>query len=223
MNMDERRSFIECLEQGLRISGEDISRILKLKNDPDPEIRVLLAQALVFQPADIAESVLLEMIDDEELLVRINACDSLSIGISENTVTALCRKARQDCYLVRGYALMSLADVVQNRSDAPESILPFLKKAYFTEKSGWVKGACAYSLCLLGESSYLVYLLKDLNHRIYQRRCAAVHLLTDLIEHNCMEDMELVKSAVIKRYQIESSIAVRSSIERFIKALEVHG
>ncbi len=68
--------------------------------------------------------------DDEKLLVRINACNLLSIGILENTVTALCRKARQDHYLVRGYVLMSLADVVQNRSDAPKSRLPFLKKAY---------------------------------------------------------------------------------------------
>ena len=220
MKLKEKWAYIESLENKEDITQQDLSEIKLLKNDKNSEIRILLAQTFVCLPVDIAEPILLSMIDDEDKLVRVNVCDSLCIGKSHDTIQRLQQKTVKDSYLVRGYAILSLADIAKNNPVFCDEILSFLTRAYRMERSGWVKDSYYYAFCLLGKKDYITHLCAELKHRFYQRRCAAANLIGDLIQEGCIRNMERVRMVLTECYEQESSGAVRAAIQN---ALGIQG
>jgi len=221
MEFNEKWEYIENLENKKNITQQDLSKIILLKSDKNSEIRMFLAQTLVCLSADISEPILLSMIDDTELLVRANVCDSLCIGKSYDTIQKLQHRILNDSYLVRGYAILSLADIAKNNNRFFDEILTFLTQAYRKEKSGSVKVSYYYAFCLLGKESYISHLLAELKHKFYQRRCAAINIIGDLIKEGCIRNIEQVRKTFVECYEIEQSDAVKASIKSVLEDILV--
>lgn len=171
--------------------------------------RTELAQELVHYPVSIAEPVLLQLLQDEDELVRVNACDSLCISNSLDTRNLLLKIAKHGRYLSRGYAILSAANItVRNGFDAYD-MRSFLHKRLKQERSTWVQVSIYTALYQLGEKKYIENLIALLDNRFYQIRCAVVHSLEDIFQEG---NTDSIKDALRKRLVIEKSPAVRTAI-----------
>jgi len=127
------------------------------------------------------ENILLKLAKDKDPLVRVEACDSLSYSETSSTYEFLKKTAKQDKNsMVRGYAISSLAEIskiLHKNSETKEFLIEILGN----EKVIFTKINIYKALYDMGEKQYLEYLLKSLNTRIYQNRCAVIHLLEEII------------------------------------------
>lgn len=172
--------------------------------------RTELAQELVNYPISIAEPVLLQLLQDEDELVRVNTCDSLSISNSLDTRNLLLKIAVSGRYLSRGYAILSATDItVRNKFDG-WIMRDFLHKRLKQERSTWVRVAIYTALYQLGEKKYIEDLIALLDNRYYQIRCTVVHSLENIVH---AENSDFIQNALRKRFAVENSVAVRSTMK----------
>jgi UDP-2,3-diacylglucosamine pyrophosphatase LpxH len=179
--------------------------------------RVELAQVLVNAPREIAEPTLLNLAEDDDFLVRANACDSLCNFASEKVVETLKRKLYDTNYLVRGYSVMSLGDIFcENINLRNENVL---YKAYQKEKSLWTKGCYWYAFCVLGNEKYVDDLLLLMNHRVYHFRCFAVNTLMNILEAESLTKAtrEKILSKMKAQEKLEKAKSVKSAFEKIFQ------
>ena len=110
----EKLEYLEKLESQSVSLSEDILMILY--ENSDECIRSELAQTLSLYHNELSEKILVYLLNDKDELVRVNACDSLYWSHSKNTLEKLLKIMQNDKYLVRGYALLSVADIIINNN-----------------------------------------------------------------------------------------------------------
>jgi HEAT repeat protein len=158
-----------------------------------------------------------ELSNDMDEIVRVNACESLSNNISIDVLNLLKEKACKDnSSLVRGYSAISIANIARRKNDAKIELIKLLKSRLNKEKIIWVKINIYCALYLLGEEKYLYLIIKELNNRLYRNRCAAVNLLAYIISN---ENKRIIIKSLDERLNIETTIAVRSSINNVLKEI----
>ena len=185
---------------------QEIQNIL---SNGDQFARMDLAQDLVEYPVELAEPILLGLLDDEVDLVRVNACDSLCISRSLSVWDRLMQMAKMDVFLVRGYAILSATEITVQTNEGITTMKDFLTQRLRQEKSQWVK-VCIYTgLYQLGEVKWIGNLFTLLNHRQYRIRCSVVNSLADIADKN---NIVAIRQALAGRMQIETSEAVMSTI-----------
>ena len=210
---NEKLEYLEKLESQSVSLSEDM--LMSLYENPDECIRSELAQTLSFYHNELSEKFLVYLLDDKDELVRVNACDSLYWSNSKKTLEKLIVIMQNDKYLVRGYALLSVADIIinNNYSDFIHKVKYILKH----EKSKFVLMNYDSFLYRLGDDSYLYKIAKNLNAEKYNVRCHAANLL-----YNCAhrENYFIVIDFLGKRLNVEKNYAVKSTLQRIINDLK---
>ena len=130
-DFDEKMSLFES------IPIDKNPYIWNMAYDEDEEIRLFLSIELANYKSAESEQLLLQLISDQSDIVRANACDSIYWSESVDVLDTLFEKAKNDVYLVRGYAVLSIADIsINSKSDFSTEKLSML---YPKEKSIWVR------------------------------------------------------------------------------------
>ena len=157
----------------------------RLSNDTDAEVRSQCAETLALIPCEESESILVSLLDDADNLVRANACDSLKFSHSKLIVKKLIFMLSDTSYLVRGYATLTIADILANISEGQFSgeVVQLFKNNEATEQSDWVKIAIYRSLVMLGENEYFIPFLNMLHSSDYRNRIFVLNIIDDIPNH----------------------------------------
>lgn len=210
---NEKLEYLEKIGSQSVLLSEDILMILC--EDSDECVRSELSQALSFYHNELSEKILMYLLDDKDEIVRINACDSLYWSNSKKTLERLIVIMQNDKYLVRGYALLSVADIIinNNYSDFIHKVKYILKH----EKSKFVLMNYDSFLYRLGDKASLYKIAENLNAEKYNVRCHAANLL-----YNCIrrEDYLTVIGLLDKRLNVEKVRAVKSTLQGIINDLK---
>ncbi|MBL8150738.1 MAG: HEAT repeat domain-containing protein [Blastocatellia bacterium] len=158
--------------------------------------------------------VLIDMLNDPDELVRIEACEALeSIG-DKKVINALWEKIHKDeSFLVKRYAAIALG----NLGDKEE--IKKLRAITKTEKSVSVRVGLYYALYKLGETDVLSNLVDLLKNKDYRTRCAVSNALAEICKSP--PDSKVAYQALQEALRNERTIAAKSTIESCIKRLLV--
>lgn len=118
--------------------------------------------------------------------------------------------------LVKGYAILSLADIVIRLKNDLSEAIEFFKSTLQTQSVQWVRINIYKALYILGDKVYLDILIKELDNRYYRNRCAVVNIMSELI---LGENYREIEKALIVRLNKENTIAVSSSIEEVLRRI----
>lgn len=130
--------------------------------------RGLAARVLVNSNLKEGEKILQRLAHDNDLFVRMEACDSLSNGKSLKTYKLLKNIGEKDTSgLVRGYAIASLGDVAIEINQQHD-LIEFLKRRLLNEKVEFARIYIFSVLYSLGIEEYLANLLSMLNSKRYK-------------------------------------------------------
>ncbi|HEX2953144.1 MAG TPA: HEAT repeat domain-containing protein [Bacillota bacterium] len=221
INLDDSKKIglIKSISQRPDEYPNSIQIMEILSKDNDDEIRWTVAEALMEFDDIHAEQILNSLVIDENETVRVCACESLRYGRTKETIRLLKERLIIDkSSLVRGYAALSLADIVREDPSLPDfELVPFLKERINKEKNAGVKISIYKSLYNLGEREYLDLLLHEINNREYRNRCAVVNLVSDSISE---ENKKKVLPFLKQRLKIEKTVAVKSIIEEVLNEFE---
>ena len=210
--------IIDKIDKNNQFTKQEVEILDKLSDDEDEEIRSRVAELLVFVDSKLAEKILVRLLDDKDELVRVNACDSLCNSDSLEVINLLKNKMLKDkSALVRGYAALSIADIATKINSDFHELNEFFRYVHSKEKTQWVKINFYKVLYMLGDNSYLNILISELNNRLYRNRCAAVHILSELVSN---QNIKLIKTALTERLKVDTSIAVRSTIQKVINGMD---
>lgn len=105
-------NILDSISQKSCIDEKDIKTLIGLLKTNNSEIKSYIAELLVMASGEDAEIALINLCKDEDELVRVNACDSLSVFSTSASYEQLLKSALNDpSILVRTYAVLSLADI----------------------------------------------------------------------------------------------------------------
>ncbi len=210
---NEKLEYLEKLGSQSVLLSEDILMILC--EDSDECVRSELAQVLSLYHNELSEKILMYLLEDKDEIVRINACDSLYWSNSKKTLERLIVIMQNDKYLVRGYALLSVADIIidNNYNDFIHKVKCILKH----EKSKFVLMNYDSFLYRLGDEASLYKIAENLNAEKYNVRCHAANLL-----YNCTsrKNYLTVIDLLDKRLNVEKVHAVKFTLQRIINDLQ---
>ena len=132
-NYTEKQRFLDKIDEEGRVpNDEELRTILRLCSDKNECIRSEAASGLVYRYTPESEDVLLQMTYDKNMLVRVEAVDTLCIGHKVDTLKRLEELFQGTNYLTRGYSIASFFSVWLNcYGYNRESIAAYLAK---TEK-----------------------------------------------------------------------------------------
>ncbi|TYQ18377.1 UNVERIFIED_CONTAM: HEAT repeat protein [Acetivibrio alkalicellulosi] len=223
-DINEKLELIDHIEKKEYFRKNDLEILECLSRDEDSEVRLRIAQILVFSNDEYTEKILVRLLDDNDELVRVNACDSLCNSSSKEVASFLINKATKDkSSLVRTYAIMSVADIFFNiTSNNKRENIKLIENMLKREKVKRIKIGYYYALLVLGEMKYFPMLLDEINNRFYINRCSVANTIKDLTIAKMFSNKELLK---IKKYfenrlKVEKSLAVKTSIENTMKTVQ---
>ena len=173
LSYDEKIDFFEG------IAFDENPYLWDMANDADEDVRLYLAEKLANYKNVKSEQLLLHLISDQSDIIRANASDSIYWSESTEVLNLLLVKAKNDMYLVRGYAILSIADILSNLND--DSYMKDLNELYLKEKSLWTRMCYYQSFYRLGLEKYLDLLISSLCSKKYNYRIAAVNFLFDIV------------------------------------------
>lgn len=162
---------------------------------PDSEVRMWLAKCMVHDDdhADILKY-LIPLAKDRDELVRLEAIDTLSSFISQESIHTLYLALEDSEALVRAYAAYGIA--VVGSVICLEEATQVLKKAKAHEQSLRVQADIYYGLWLLGETVALDCLIGLFDCKDYQVQCAVLRSLTELLDTQNNEKVHLFLSSL---------------------------
>ncbi len=179
----------------------DAEILYGMAHDFHEDIRFFVTEYLGNVHTSISEQLLLLLMDDPDEQVRVEACDSVCWCDSETVLEKLMEKSICDTFLVRGYSVLSAADVLMNRNVQIEmhKTIEILKQNLCREKSVWVRMCYEQALYRLGNSQSLYKLFSYLSTKRYNYRCCAINLLMDIVSEKnstvIMQTLENQKKA----------------------------
>lgn len=138
------------------ITKQDFTFFDSLSKSCNSEIRNEIAEILALFPCKLSENILLQLINDEDELVRVNACDSLFFSTSVDTLKLLLKKAEHETWLVRMYAVLSIGDITCSIDSHLQryKVSWLLERMLKVEKSETVHLSYYISLVKLGKRRY---------------------------------------------------------------------
>ncbi len=220
MGTRKKHRLLDQLEESKITSEEQVAVLRKLAADRAADIRCRAAEQLCIPGSAEAEVILLQLLDDKNDMVRVNASDSISACGSREALEPLKQRTKNDtCFMVRGYAACSAAEIALRTGAADDELTAFLMQALESEKDEWVRANLFATLYELGRDDYLPQLITALDSNEYQVRCAAVNLLAQTGKE---KDIPLVREALVRRREKEDSenLAVISTIDRCLQEMD---
>lgn len=192
----------------------DFNNLYPLAIDPDSEVRQLVAELLAKDRTPRGEDVLIDLLRDEDELVRAEACDSLNYYKGTKVLAAIMFSLKDDeSEIVRSYALLSYWDVSINSEMPLDSIACTLSELFDSEKSLQVKLNYAGLLYLCGNLDMLDYLLQGLDNADHYIRNT---VMDNLVKISKAENIHLLQAKLKPYYDKESAGFVKRKIEAFL-------
>lgn len=180
-NKNEILNKLEIMKDKNKYNNSDITFLEKLTKIRDFEIRYEVAEVLSGRNEIEINKIFLELLNDENELVRINARDSAYNCTSNQIIDKLKDIILNDKYLVRGYAILSICDIA-NKCERKEEIQNFIESRLKVEKIKWVKATIYSFLYLLNnENKYIILLLDLLDESNYKIRCMVLNRIPELL------------------------------------------
>lgn len=212
---DEKLDILESIGDSKNFSKFNMELLKRLSQDEEDQVRAKVAELLVLSDSPFSEEILINLLEDVDELVRVNACDSLSVSSSHNVINLLKSIILKDkSSLVRGYAALSIGDIAISISYDNKELEAFFITALLKERVKWVKINFYKVLYLLGDESYLNLLIHELENKSYKCRSLTVNTLSELISS---KNSELIIKALTERLEIEKTVAVRSAIKKTLQ------
>lgn len=217
-NLVEKLDMISQLEKLTNFTKKELILLQHLSEDEEEEVRLRTAEILALSNSFEGKKILIKLLEDDNELVRVNACDSLSISNSEKVIEFLKERISKDkSSMVRGYAVMSIADIAIRVNYDLEKLFSFLNKLFKKEKVKRVKISFYYAFYIFGYKEYLSKLINELYCRSYHNRCKVIHVLNDILSK---DNMSIIKLALEERLDKEKTIAVRSTINDLLQKID---
>lgn len=213
MNTDTAYEILDLISNKNYVDLNDITTLIQLSQHDDSEIRSYVAELLVLTKGRKAENVLLNLCNDKDELVRINACDSLSAFTTVDAYKQLVSCILNDASpLVKNYAILSLIDIMNyieiDRNDLKNFFLNISQKEEIS-----ISAACFKGLYILGYKEYLNNIIDLAVTENYQDRCTVINILGDIITN---DNNQFILSTLKDLKKIEKSEAVKSTINKII-------
>lgn len=213
MNLDKAYNILDLISEKNVINPSDIALLINLSHHDNSEIRAYVAELLVLANDIEAERILITLSDDEDELVRVNACDSLSTFATTNSYKQLLKCILNDrSLLVKKYAILSLIDIMNyvdvDRNELHRLFEDLTKKDDISITASGFKG-----LYMMGDKEHLNNIINLLITEDYRDRCTVINILEDIPEN---DNRNLILSALTKLRKTEKSEAVNSIIDKVI-------
>lgn len=161
---------------------------------------------------------LVRLLDDEDELVRADACDSLSFSNSEKVLNLLMEVLESEKVdLVRGYAVSSIAHILANMKNTDKKYLNYFLDKLSSEQEIFVQLNIYMALYLLGEKEFLYKLLEELDNTNFKVRSLVVNLLKEVVCHN---NKNIIKAHLKDLLEREETVLVKSYIENTVKYID---
>ncbi len=194
-----------CLDGDSLVRSEATSLLINIPNS-DPN----------FDSQDI--DLLIRLCDDPEMIVRTEAYDALSWCISEKAGQKLfdCIQTDKD-EISRSFAIFCWADNISSHSRKSRNFskeIVFVRQWLKAETSEHCRLSCAYALYLLHEPDALEMMLNYLHSEDYHIRCSVIHHFRDSARK---QDIPIIRSALQQLLKTETTRAVSSCAEKFLK------
>lgn len=217
--MDKRKMFeiLDDIFEKKQFEEQDMNVLVDLAHSDDSEIRAYVADLLVIAKGLVAEQTLISLCGDDDELVRVNACDSLSKFGSEETYDALKKCAYEDSSdLVKQYAIVSIIDIMEIVHIRQSELVELFEYAVKAKQSHGLQIIGHKGLYLIGKKSHLMCLSQYLNDENYHIRCTAVNELVNVANGENVSDIRDWLSDLSKT---EKTVAVQSTIDAALKQL----
>lgn len=211
---DEQDKLIfldNCLDDDF-CTDRHFALLKAFSHDADPYIRSQVACVAVNFVCEGAKELLLQLANDDDTLVRAEACDSLSCFPCDE-VEAFLRDALVEEYdpLARSYAILSWADVRAALCLPADDGLVTARKWQQREKNVHCRLSLCYARHCFGDENAWQDMLTFLKHEDYHLRCAALSLLGEIEDK---PHQEAIEAAVSEMLLTETTKAVLSTVER---------
>ena len=207
----EEKSYEEELDE------RDYSILDKLSYDKDVFIRDRVAEILVESSDEKGEEILLRLTNDNDWLVRADACDSLCISESVTTYNLLKKMAKKDTSgYVRGYAILSLGNMA-DKINKEDELLEYLEDRLKHEKVQFTKIDIYAVLYNLGRKEYFDNLVSMLNSKKYLNRGSVVNILNYIANE---DNRDMIIKVLLEHKKKETAMSVVYTINDVIKEIE---
>ncbi len=215
MFIDEAYNILDLLSEKSQIDSSDIDMLFNLSKSEYAEIRAYVAELLIMNIGNKSKEILINMCGDSDELVRINACDSLAEFKTIDVYNTLCNVLnKDDSYLVKSYALMSIIDIMDfikiEKSNLFNLFEYFLKEG---ENIVIIKATCLKGLYKLGKKKCLQEIFNLLSSEDYHDRFYIINIISDLIDE---ENYNIIFKNLNKHRNYETTKAVNSIIDKLI-------
>ena len=214
MDLDKAYDILDLISEKDTINLSDIEILINLSHHGDSEIRAYVAELLTFTNGVEAEKTLISLSNDEDELVRVNACDSLSAFATTASYEQLLKCILNDqSMLVKKYAILSLVDIMNyvdvDRKELNNLFWDLTQKEHISIVASGFKG-----LYMMGYKEHLNNIINLLIAEDYCDRCTVLNILGDIIEN---DNRNLIFSALTKLRKTEKSEAVNSIIDKVMR------
>lgn len=163
--------------------------------------------------------VVLKLLSDTDECVRIEMIEACYACEQELVRKKLFQMLNDTKGLEKGYLLLTLSYIYQ---DNKKKIVDVLNENIHS-MDVYEKMDAYIGLIILGYDSYLKEVLKFLESSEYFVRCAALNMLSELIQNNLIkkENFETIVNVVNKICEKEETQAVKSSIQHLFEIMNL--
>ncbi len=214
MTTDEKLSLLYSYD-AIPLTDEHFLVLQSLASDRSRLVKSWVAKLLVNFSDEVSKSILIKLTQDKDSLVRTEAYDSLRIFADDETEQFLKTAIGQEASaLARSYAILSWTDVKVARSNVSKADTSFLEAQRKREQRvPLCRLNCYCGLYRFGDQTMLGPILSFLKHKNYRTRCAAIHTLDGLMDGSTRD---VIIEAVAQQLPLETTVAVKSTIETFL-------
>lgn len=198
---------------------KEMEKLQMLTEDRSAFVRMELAKTAGLFCCDTSEQILLNLLYDKDMLVRIEAADSLSNFKSQRAFDALYSVVKgEKYYLLKAYSILSLAYTATSKNLA--AARDILRDVIKSDSRRYVRLYCIEGLYFLGDTETSTTAVDDifriyLTSRNYRTRCAAIYVLYDIMDDN---NQDKIKEFIRSHVEQESSYAVKERMFELICA-----
>jgi len=188
-------------------------RLDQLVAHRSPLVRCDAASYMAEHVDDENHILLLQLLSDRNVLVRVEAADSLSEYPCRKTFDALAAVLNAEkYYLLKGFAALSLGRVgVEVDAVSAQRLLT---EALEGEKRIFVKLCCYESLYLLGCANMLERIISLYGSSSYRNRCAVIESLGELLDRS---NSERIREFLLSELPSETALSVKDKMTDLLK------
>jgi HEAT repeat protein len=212
VNEDVQLAAVEALTR-LEDAIEATHLIAALESR-NSEVQMRAAEALSGRPEEgVIDALIILAVNASDTLAQISAIESLGDLRAHDAVHPLEDLLRSDDELVRGSAAFSLGEI------GDSECIAVVEKTLETEESEHSQVMLEVCLYKLGQHERLHGVISRIQSEDYHVRCAAAHLLADIVD---VTNVTVIGNALHEALSREAAAAARSSIRSAIATVDAY-